>query len=63
MNDKNNNMILIPSGFAHGYATVSKNTIISYKLDAPYAPNHEITLLWNDPKIGIKWPEMNDFHI
>ena len=63
LNDQNNNMALIPKGFAHGYVTVSENTIISYKLDAPYSPDHELTLLWNDLSIGIKWPEMSDLHI
>ncbi len=63
LNDKNNDMLFIPKGFAHGYLTLKAKTIISYKLDSPYSPKHEVTLLWNDPKINIKWPKTNQLHI
>lgn len=63
LDDINNNVLFIPKGFAHGYITQSKRTIISYKLDAPYDPENEVTLLWSDPKININWPELSDLHI
>ena len=63
LDENNNDMLFIPKGFAHGYITQKQNTIISYKLDAAYNPEHEITLLWNDPKINIQWPETNNIHI
>ena len=56
-------MLLIPKGFAHGYFSAHEDTIISYKLDAPYSPDHEYTLLWSDPGIGIKWPTTKNTHI
>ena len=56
-------MLLIPKGFAHGYFSTHEDTIISYKLDAPYSPDHEYTLLWSDPAIGIKWPTIKNIHI
>ena len=57
LDDQNNNMLFLPVGFAHGYITIEQKTIVSYKLDSPYSPENEITLLWNDPTINIKWPD------
>ena len=48
LDDQNNNMLFLPVGFAHGYITIEQKTIVSYKLDSPYSPENEITLLWND---------------
>jgi len=63
LDDQNNNMLLLPAGFAHGYLTLQPKTIVSYKLDSPYSPENEITLLWNDPQINIKWPNTDQLHI
>jgi dTDP-4-dehydrorhamnose 3,5-epimerase len=63
LDDQNNNMLFLPVGFAHGYITIEQKTIVSYKLGSPYSPENEITLLWNDPTINIKWPAPNQFHI
>ncbi len=50
------NMLWIPRGFAHGFLVLSESAEVAYKADNFYAPEHERTLLWNDPEIGIKWP-------
>lgn len=63
LDDQNNNMLFLPVGFAHGYITIEEKTIVSYKLGSPYSPENEITLLWNDPTINIKWPSLNQLHI
>ncbi|SOD98806.1 dTDP-4-dehydrorhamnose 3,5-epimerase [Caenispirillum bisanense] len=47
--------ILVPAGFAHGFATLAPDTEVQYKVTAPYAPDHDKGLLWNDPAIGIDW--------
>lgn len=47
--------ILVPAGFAHGFATLMPDTEVQYKVTAPYAPAHDKGLLWNDPAIGIDW--------
>ena len=56
-------MIFIPKGFAHGYISLEDRSIISYKLGAPYQPKHEVTLLWSDHDIAIKWPQTENLHI
>jgi len=46
----------IPPGFAHGFAVLSDTALFFYKCSDFYAPQHEITLAWDDPDIGIRWP-------
>ncbi|MCA9894707.1 MAG: dTDP-4-dehydrorhamnose 3,5-epimerase family protein, partial [Anaerolineae bacterium] len=43
-------------GFGHGFCTLSENMVISYKVDAYYAPGAASGILWNDPDIAIDWP-------
>jgi dTDP-4-dehydrorhamnose 3,5-epimerase len=46
----------IPAGFAHGFLVLSEAAEVQYKTTDYYAPEHERTLLWNDPALGIPWP-------
>lgn len=48
--------IYIPKGFAHGFCTLTPDTLVQYKVTAPYAPDHEGGVFWNDPSLGISWP-------
>jgi dTDP-4-dehydrorhamnose 3,5-epimerase len=48
--------IFVPTGFAHGFCTLTEECEVLYKVTAPYAPEHEGGLLWNDPALGIEWP-------
>lgn len=52
---ENGRQILVPEGFAHGFATRAPETEIIYKCSDYYAPETEGALLWNDPDIGIDW--------
>jgi dTDP-4-dehydrorhamnose 3,5-epimerase len=46
----------IPAGFAHGFVVVSESADVLYKATDYYAPEHERSLLWSDPALGIQWP-------
>ena len=46
----------IPENFAHGFLCLSKTCTVNYKCSDYRSPKYEKTLLWNDPKIKIKWP-------
>lgn len=52
----NRRMAWIPPGFAHGFLVLSGEAEVQYKATDYYAPEHERSLLWNDPAIAIKWP-------
>lgn len=56
LNEYNNRLLTVPKGFAHGFCTTEPNTIVQYKVDEYYSPNHEEGILWNDETIGILWP-------
>ncbi len=53
---ENRRMLWIPPGFAHGFLVMSEFAEVAYKASDFYAPEHERSLLWNDPAIGIAWP-------
>lgn len=52
----NKRMLWVPEGFAHGFLTLEDDTDFLYKCTAPYAPQSEHTLAWDDPAVGIEWP-------
>jgi len=52
----NRRQLWVPSGFAHGFLVVSESADFLYKTTDYYAPEHERSLLWNDPALGIAWP-------
>src|SRR4051794_36177156 len=52
----NNRLVWIPAGFGHAYLTLTDRVDFLYKSTEFYAPQHERTILWSDPAIGIRWP-------
>ncbi|MEL7156707.1 MAG: dTDP-4-dehydrorhamnose 3,5-epimerase [Actinomycetota bacterium] len=50
----------VPPGFGHGFCTLEPDTEMAYKVDAPYRPDHERTLAWDDPSLAITWPPTMD---
>jgi len=56
----NRKQLWIPRGFAHGFLVLSVTAEFQYKCTDYYAPEHERTLQWNDPDIGIDWPLLED---
>ena len=53
---ENHRILWVPPGFAHGFYTLSDLADFQYKCTDWYAPEHERSLVWNDPTVGIDWP-------
>lgn len=53
---ENRRQLWIPPGFAHGFLVLSESAEFLYKTTDYWYPEHERSLLWNDPAIGIQWP-------
>lgn len=53
---ENKRLLWIPPGFAHGFLVLSEYAEFLYKTTEYYAPQHERTILWNDPDLAIAWP-------
>ena len=53
---ENNLMLWIPSGFAHGFVALADDTLVYYKCSGTHAPEHERSLSYKDPSVGIDWP-------
>lgn len=53
---ENKRLFWVPEGFAHGFLTLEDDTDFLYKCTASYAPQHEASLAWDDPTVGIEWP-------
>ena len=56
LSGSNRRQLYIPPGFAHGFCVVSEQALFAYKCTTYYAPAAELSVLWNDPEIGIEWP-------
>lgn len=53
---ENRREIWVPSGFAHGFVVTSESAEVQYKTTDYWAPEHECTIMWNDPALAIDWP-------
>lgn len=60
LSDENKKQFMIPRGFAHGFVVISDEAEFAYKCDEFYHPEDEGGLIYNDPDIGIIWPEVGE---
>jgi dTDP-4-dehydrorhamnose 3,5-epimerase len=56
LNEANQRALYVPERFAHGYQALRDETDTSYQVGEFYAPETESGLLYNDPRLGLKWP-------
>ncbi len=58
LSEDNHRQFWVPPGFAHGFLVLSESADFLYKTTDYYAPQHERCIAWNDPAIGIDWPDV-----
>ena len=56
LSETNHHMLYVPAGFAHGFLALTPDVDFLYKCTDFYAPQHERTIRWDDPEVGIEWP-------
>ncbi len=59
LSEENKRLFWIPEGFAHGVCSLVDNSELEYLMTNEWSPQHERSLLWNDPALGISWPVRN----
>lgn len=58
LTEDNHKQLWVPPGFAHGFFVLSETADFLYKTTEYYAPAHERCIIWDDPTIGIQWPQL-----
>ena len=58
LSEENHRQLWVPSGFAHGFMAISDVADVQYKTTAYHAPDSERSIRWDDPTIGIEWPDV-----
>jgi dTDP-4-dehydrorhamnose 3,5-epimerase len=58
LTEHNAHQVYVPPGFAHGFLVLSRVALFAYKCTALYSPSDEIIVRWDDPALGISWPEV-----
>jgi dTDP-4-dehydrorhamnose 3,5-epimerase len=53
---ENHRQFYVPPGFAHGFVVTSETALFAYKCTAPYRPQHDHGIRWDDSAIGVAWP-------
>ena len=56
LNTETHDRLWVPAGCAHGFLVLSDIADFHYKVSAPYRPDKECALRWNDPDLAIEWP-------
>lgn len=59
LSDENRKSLYVPEGFAHGFAVLSAEADVLYKVSGEFDPAAEGGIRWNDPEVGVQWPLAN----
>ena len=59
LNEEDHRQLWVPSGFAHGFMAMSDMAEVLYKTTAYHATDSERSIRWDDPRIGIEWPDVD----
>jgi dTDP-4-dehydrorhamnose 3,5-epimerase len=60
---ENKKQLWVPAGFGHAFLVTSDVAEVQYKVDAYWSPDHERSLRWDDPEVGIEWPEAGEVQL
>ena len=59
LDERENRMLYVPKGFAHGFCVLSESAEVVYKMTGSFSPAHDAGIAWDDPELGIPWPVKN----
>lgn len=60
LSPEENNQLWVPIGFGHAFCTLEPNSVISYRVTSYYSPENDRGVAWDDPQVGIDWPDIAD---
>jgi dTDP-4-dehydrorhamnose 3,5-epimerase len=60
LSPEQNNQLWVPVGFGHGFCSLEPNSVISYRVTSYYSADDDNGVAWDDPDIGIDWPQVAD---
>ncbi len=60
LSEENKRQFMVPRGFAHGFVVMSETAEFAYKCDELYHPEDEGGIMWNDPDVGVEWPDVGE---
>lgn len=63
LSEENKKQFFVPKGFAHGFLVLSDYAEFCYKCSDFYHPGDEGGLMYNDPEIGVEWPDIENMEI